>query len=263
MRYISQKPYGQRPKRRRLTKRFFLFIVMVSVILAGAFSLVRIFPVAISKAGGDGEVLPEEALSVKQGFPADDGRIRIIVDAGHGGCDVGTTGVSTGRLEKEVNLEIAEKLQAVLEGKGYGVIMTRETDDMIAPTKEEDMHKRESIIMDSHADLFVSIHQNFFDKDPAVRGPQVFYRNTAAKGYVLAQYVQEELDGQLGISDPRDVNAGDYQLLRPGDQASIIVECGFFSNPKEEQKLQEDDYQQAIAQAVGAGIERYLAETGR
>ncbi|BDF59434.1 hypothetical protein CE91St36_22510 [Christensenellaceae bacterium] len=263
MRHISQRIYTQRPKRRKLTKRFLLFLAVVSAITIGAFSFARVFPKEALAA--DGGELPQrwEAQVLAQEIPTDDGRIRIIVDAGHGGCDVGTIGVSTGRQEKEVNLEIAKKLQTLLEAKGYEVIMTRETDDMIAPTKEEDMHKRESIIRDAHADMFVSIHQNFFEKDEDICGPQVFYRDAAAKGYGLAQYVQEELNGQLEIENPRSVNAGDYQLLRPGDQASIIVECGFFSNPKEEKKLQDDDYQQAIARAVGAGIERYLAEAGQ
>ncbi|MEA5004095.1 MAG: N-acetylmuramoyl-L-alanine amidase, partial [Christensenella sp.] len=218
---------------------------------------------AISKAGENGEMQPEKAQQVKQALAANDGRKRIIIDAGHGGADVGTTGVSTGRQEKEVNLEIAKKLQNILEGKGYEVIMTRTTDDMIASTKEEDMRKREDIIKDADADMFVSIHQNFFEKDEDVSGPQVFYRDQTAKGYELAQYMQEELNGRLEINVPRDVNAGDYQLLRPGEQASVIVECGFFSNPQEEQKLQEDGYQQAIVEAVDAGIGRYFLEKGQ
>lgn len=264
MRYISQATYAQRPRHRRVTKRFLLFITIALIAAAGLFLVSRAFPIEISRAA-DGQMAQHgDVKGVTEIIaPGGDGPVKVIVDAGHGGADMGTTGVSTGRLEKEVNLEIAKKLQTVLEEKGYIVIMTRETDDMIAPSKEEDMHKRESIIRDSHADIFVSVHQNFFEGGSGAKGPQVFYRDRAAKGYELAQYVQDALNQQLGIKNPRDVNAGDYQLLRPGDQASVIVECGFFSNPEEEQKLQKDDYQQSIANAVGDGIEQYLAKKGR
>lgn len=257
MRNVTQMAYTQRPRHRRITKRFFLFMAVTLIVASALFLLSRAFPVEISRAA-DGLMAQPEEQGLTQMLPTDDGQIKVIVDAGHGGKDAGTTGISTGRLEKEVNLEIANKLKAVLEAKGYTVIMTRETDDMIAPTKEEDMHKRESIIRDSGADVFVSVHQNFYDKGSGAKGPQVFYHDRGAKGYALAQIIQDQLNNQLEIKNPRDVNSGDYQLLRPGDQASVIVECGFFSNPEEEQKLQKDDYQQSIAEAVGAGIAQYI-----
>lgn len=197
----------------------------------------------------------------------DDARVRVIIDPGHGDTDVGTKGVSTGRLEKEVNLEIAQKLKEILRNEGYEIIMTRDSDEPIAAADEPsaqkrktaDMEKRETIIKEANADVFVSIHQNFYDKGSSARGPQVFYHDDAAKGYGLAQNVQATLNEMLTVDKPREVCAGDYQLLRPGDQASVIVECGFFSNPEEEKKLQEDDYQQRIAQAVAQGIKEYLA----
>lgn len=261
MRRISQVGYVQRTGHRRVTKRFFLFVVIVLIAAAGLFLLSRAFPVEISKAADKRIESNEEGQGLLLAVPMrDDMQTKVIVDAGHGGADAGTTGISTGRPEKEVNLEIAKKLQSILEEKGYAVVMTRETDDMIAADKDADMRKREDIIRDSSADIFVSIHQNFYDKGSGAKGPQVFFRDRGDKGYELAQYVQEKLNGTLGIKNPRDVNSGDYQLLRPGDQASVIVECGFFSNPEEEQKLQKDDYQQSLAQAVGDGIEQYLLE---
>ncbi|WP_082989635.1 N-acetylmuramoyl-L-alanine amidase [Christensenella intestinihominis] len=268
MRNISQHIGTGRRRHRRATGRFFLFLAITLLVVAGIFLLYRAFPFEISKAA-DGEMAPAEgeAQTLKQIIPADGG-IKVIVDPGHGDTDVGTKGVSTGRLEKEVNLEIALKLKAVLEGKGYTVIMTRESDEPIAAADEPDakvrkaadMAKREEIIRTANADVFVSIHQNFFEQGSGAAGPQVFYRDREAPGYRLAQYVQSALNEQLDIANPRDVNSGDYQLLRPGSQASIIVECGFFSNPEEEQKLQKDDYQEAIARAVGSGIETYLSE---
>ena len=267
MRNLSQHT-GTGRRHRRATGRFFLFLAVTLLIIAGIFLLYRAFPFEISRAAGE-EMAPAagETQTLKQIIPAGSGAT-VIVDPGHGDTDVGTKGVSTGRLEKEVNLEIALKLRNVLEGKGYTVIMTRESDEPIAAADEPDakvrkaadMAKREEIIRTANADVFVSVHQNFFEQGAGAAGPQVFYRDREAPGYELAQYVQRALNEQLGIANSRDVNSGDYQLLRPGNQASIIVECGFFSNPEEDQKLQKDDYQQAVAQAVGSGIETYLFE---
>lgn len=268
MRYISQTAYVKGKGHRRVTKRFFLFVAIALIIASALFLLSRAFPIEISKAADGAMIPPVEAQGVVEVLSGDDdGTKKVIIDPGHGDSDVGTRGVSTDRLEKEVNLEIALKLKDILQQKGYTVIMTRDSDEPIAAANEPDakvrkradMEKRENIIKESNADIFVSIHQNFFDGGSGARGPQVFYHDRGAKGYELAQYVQDELNTRLGIKNPRDINSGDYQLLRPGNQASIIVECGFFSNPEEEKKLQKDDYQQTLAQAVGEGIEQYLS----
>lgn len=182
---------------------------------------------------------------------------KIIVDAGHGGSDVGCTGVS-GRLEKEVNLEIAQKLQALLEAEGAEVIMTRETDDALAPEKEEDMKAREKIINTSDADMFVSIHQNEFENESAT-GPQVFFVAQGSVGKRLAVAIQEALNDRLGIAseNARMALPAAYRLLKSGSQPSCIVECGFFSNPEEEALLQQSDYQEKLANAVVDGIKLY------
>lgn len=184
---------------------------------------------------------------------------KIIVDAGHGGFDQGCTGVS-GRLEKEVNLEIAEKLQALLEAEGATVIMTRSTDDALGASKEEDMEARKQIILNSDADMFVSIHQNMYEEDPEKSGPQVFYAYHGTPGKKLALAVQEMLNYELEIAKPRMALDVAYDILKPGSQPSCTVECGFFSNPEEEEKLQTDEYQQELVQAIADGLKLYLKQ---
>lgn len=187
---------------------------------------------------------------------------KIIVDAGHGGDDAGCTGVD-GRLEKEVNLEIAEKLKAALEAEGVEVIMTRETDAAIAPTKEEDMAKRVQIIEDSNADAFVSIHQNEYEGEDAeaMSGPQVFYAYQGTKGKKLAVAIQDMLNGTLEVDSPRMALDVPYDVLKPGTQPSCTVECGFFSNPDEEALLQNEEYQAQLAGIITDGIKLYFKRT--
>lgn len=182
---------------------------------------------------------------------------KIIVDAGHGGSDVGCIGVETGRYEKEVNLEIAQKLERLLVDNGAEVIMTRTTDDAIAQTKEEDMAQREQIIKTSNADMFVSIHQNEFENKEA-KGPQVFFVAQGSVGKRLAVAIQERMNGRLDPDGERIALPVAYRLLKVGSQPSCIVECGFFSNPQEEKLLQEDEYQQKVANTILDGIKLYV-----
>lgn len=185
---------------------------------------------------------------------------KVIIDAGHGGFDAGCTGVD-GRLEKEVNLEIAQKVERKLQDEGVLTIMTRTTDDALAPSKEEDMNLRKQIIEDSGADAFVSIHQNMYEEDPEKAGPQVFFAYHGTAGKTLALAVQDMLNYQLEIAQPRMALDVPYDVLIPGSQPSCTVECGFFSNPEEEAKLQTSEYQDELAEAVVDGLKLYYKRT--
>ncbi len=192
---------------------------------------------------------------------------KIILDPGHGDTNDGTYGVNTRRPEKEVNLEIGLKLRALLEDQGATVIMTRDSDAAIGglpetadklAKKDADMQMRQKIVKDSNADLFISIHQNEFE-DPAAYGPQVFYHPNSNLGAWFAKCIQLAMNKELEIEKPRPVNSGDYIVLRPGDHPSVIVECGFFSNPEEEKLLQDDSYQNKLVGAIVDGAKLYVA----
>lgn len=190
--------------------------------------------------------------------------LKVVVDPGHGDTDVGTIGVSTGRYEKEVNLEIGLKLKEALEKEGVTVVMTRESDEPIAAAdetditkrKEADMQKREQIITEAKADMYIGVHQNSFESAEA-SGPQIFYYTDSSAGKQLAQCIQQAMNDALEIREPRKVNFGRYRLLKPGGQPSVTVECGFFTNPEEEKKLQTDDYQDKVVAAIVDGIKYY------
>lgn len=186
---------------------------------------------------------------------------KIIIDPGHGG-DVpgGTTGIS-GKREKDVNLEISLKLKNMLEKEGAEVIMTRNTDTALGDTWEADMQARENIILESNADMFLSIHQNEFEDESAI-GPQVFFVQQGSIGKRLAVCVQEMLNYELDIENPRIPLEAAYRVLKPGNQPSCTVECGFMSNPEEDLKLQDNEYQNKLAQAITDGIKLYVKQYG-
>lgn len=181
----------------------------------------------------------------------------IVIDAGHGGFDPGKEG-SGGEDEKNINLKIASYLQQYLEQSGAEAIITRDSDSALGDTKREDMANRRTIIEESEADLTVSIHQNSFPSS-TVHGAQVFYYSQSDEGKKLAQCVQNALKDTLDPSNERQPKANDsYYLLKSGEMPSVIVECGFLSNPSEEESLNSEDYQQKTAWAIYKGILEYF-----
>lgn len=200
----------------------------------------------------EGEPAREEATKAAGALAG----MTIVVDAGHGGFDIGTQGVRTRVPECDVNIAIARLLEEKLTGEGAVVVMTREDKDAIAPTKEEDMQKRADIIREAAPDMMVSIHQNRYG-DPDVTGPQVFYLLKGTSAQALARYVQQALNDELKIKQPRKAMSGQYKILRPGEGPSIIVECGFLSSPREEKLLIDPAYQRKLAAAITDGIKAY------
>lgn len=182
---------------------------------------------------------------------------KIVLDAGHGGSDGGAVG-SAGTLEAEINLSIATKLKAALEGYGVEVVMTRETEEAIAPDKNSDMAKRREIIQTSGQDITVSIHQNKHT-DSESYGPQVFYAPGSTEGARLAENIQEELNSELQIAKPRSAAEGNYYIVKSGTAPAVIVECGFLSNPAEEAELKKDNYQLRIVRGIIQGLQDYCA----
>ncbi|MGI6152201.1 MAG: N-acetylmuramoyl-L-alanine amidase [Christensenellaceae bacterium] len=254
----------RKKKKLRVTKRF-VRIIAIAVCVAVGLLVIRFGIYAdrsqkTDRVSGEQRQLQTELQTAQVGEQAlSDIRLEgltIIVDAGHGGDDIGCIGRFSGRYEKEINLEIAQKLEALLAENGAEVIMTRQDDDAIAPTKEEDMAERERIILESSADMFISVHQNEFD-DEAASGPQVFFVEQGSVGKRLAVAIQEMMNQSLGPETPRMALPVAYQLLKPGSQPSCTVECGFMSNEREERLLQEEEYQQQIAAAITDGVKLY------
>ncbi len=226
-----------------------LELVMAILILAGSFYVGRL--------GAQMHQMHREmtAAVVQQHIEK-----KVVIDAGHGGFDSGKVGIN-GVLEKDINLAIARKLQKKLEQAGIQTIMTREEDEGLYDSgeenkKQQDMKRRCSTINESGADLAVSIHQNSYTQE-SVCGPQVFYYETSAKGKELAETLQETLNQNLQIARPRAIKANDtYYILRKTEIPTVIVECGFLSNTEEADKLTQEAYQESVAQAICEGIQK-------
>ncbi len=180
----------------------------------------------------------------------------VVVDAGHGGMDGGAVGTDTGVVEAGLNLSVASLLKEALEAEGMVVIMTREDGEALADTKRGDMEARREILRRSDADLVVSIHMNKFT-DRSVSGAMAYFMQGSAEGEALAQAVIDSICDAIG-QKRRAANPGDYFVIRECAVPAVLVECGFLSNAGDEKRLQDAAHQQALAQAICAGILSYM-----
>jgi N-acetylmuramoyl-L-alanine amidase/putative methionine-R-sulfoxide reductase with GAF domain len=216
-------------------------------------------------------------------------KMRIVVDAGHGGWDLGTVG-RRGLLEKDLVLEIAQRLGKLLESRlGADVILTRNDDNYIP------LDERAGVANQSQADLFISVHANYSDL-PSARGVETYYTNffsapnakdietrsgksgqnpiAAAlspadlhekieQSRHLAASVQRSLYGTLSAQNPglrdRGVKEASYVVLTETAMPGILAEVSFVSSPTDEQKLRSDGYREEIAEALYKGIAHYAA----
>ncbi len=181
----------------------------------------------------------------------------IVIDAGHGGKDGGAVGKTSGVSESELNLAFSKKLKKICQSFGFDVVLTRsDMEGLYSPTadnkKKSEMEKRRKIIEKSGADLVVSIHMNSFPSSAAC-GAQVYYADGSVSGQALAESVQNSLYSGIENSK-KTAKVGDFYVLNCTDKPSILVECGFLSNPEEEALLQDESYQEKFCYNLFCGI---------
>ena len=192
----------------------------------------------------------------------------VVIDAGHGGFDGGVQG-SAGTRESELALTISHALKDELETKGITVTMTREDDERLHDEnarhkQRSDILNRHKIIEQANPDLVISIHLNSFPGDRSVSGLQVFYDNKSRSeprdtqtSKNFAHAIQNHLNKtQLfrgTATRGKDSRPGNYLILET-PFPSVLIECGFLSNPTEEQKLLTPDYQKLLATHITNAI---------
>lgn len=209
-----------------------------------------------------GYLMAERTAEFAMSGGAEKREVCVVIDAGHGGDDPGKVGIN-GTLEKEINLQIAQRIERLLESEGVRVVMTRTDDAGLSGNgsenkKVQDMKRRIEIINEETPALTVSIHQNSYPEE-AIKGAQVFYYETSQESREAAEIMQRSLRERVEQENKREAKANtSYYLLKKTSSPIMIVECGFLSNADEAQKLTQEDYQEKIAWAVFMGIMQSL-----
>ena len=187
----------------------------------------------------------------------------IVIDAGHGGIDGGAVSC-TGVYESHINLEIAQKLDDLMHLLGLRTVMIRNTDrsihtqgSTISAKKVSDIKERIRIVDSAPNAILISIHQNNFN-DPRYSGTQVFY-NTHPTSMNLAEKLQSDFRRNLNPNNRRQIkkSSGIY-LMEHIDCPGILVECGFLSNPAEEERLRDQTYQKKICSVISTTVSQFL-----
>lgn len=186
----------------------------------------------------------------------------VALDAGHGGKDCGTIGVN-GIYESEVNLNITFLVKEKLEKAGVNVILTRSDNTFLS------VDKRQSMARYSGADLFVSVHNNFSESVSSLSGPEVYYyrANSELPARLILSGLEESWKNIYSdnpgmrakiIQPDGSKRFFPYKVTRIEECPSVLVECGYFSNPTECTVLSNRNSQKVIADGIAKGIICYL-----
>lgn len=175
-------------------------------------------------------------------------KMKIAVDAGHGGDNSGASGIRTGILEKKYTLLIAKQLKSALLDKEAKVFMTRTEDTAIGMVERTEMIKKED------PDFLISIHLNSSVKD-SIRGVSTYYRYIGFRP--LTQYIQESML-KLGLNDFGNIGSFNFALSGPTDYPNCLVEVAFLSNKEDEQLILDPQFHKAVATQIVEGIKEWL-----
>ena len=182
----------------------------------------------------------------------------VVIDAGHGGKDAGTIGVD-GTEEKGINLQMAQKLYDFLTCSGIRCSLIRDGDYEYYPTNSDrsrsDLYNRLDYVNSVDSAVLISVHQNHYDNE-SEWGTQIWYSANDEQSKVLADNVLCTVKEFLQPGNTRENKASDdsYYLLYRAKVPSIMVECGFMSNQRENELLQDSQYQADFAYCILLGI---------
>ena len=212
-------------------------------------------PAVVAAPGADGNQPPApSAWKFGAPLPVGTNPRLIVIDPGHGGSDDGA--MHNGLVEKQLNLNVAERLKALLTARGWLVKMTRETDvDVFAPndSAHDELQARCDVANQAGARLFISIHTNSFTTSELSGTTTYYYKSDS---YGLADAVHARLAATLPTADD-GIRKENFYVIHHTTAPSILVEMAFLSNPGDAQLLKSDAFLQKIAVGIANGVGDY------
>ncbi|MCH5320858.1 MAG: N-acetylmuramoyl-L-alanine amidase [Eubacterium sp.] len=225
--------------------------------------LVTIFTFIFTFVSGVGiNYIMRDVAQINSSINSD--RVNLVIDAGHGGIDVGTVGVDNS-YEKDINLNIALALYDFAMVSGISSFLVRDGDYLVYNNEEEkkhsDLYNRMDYINSIDNASLISIHQNHFE-DSREWGMQIWYSPNDDSSKIIADNILEIAKSNLQKDNTRLNKRSDdsYYLLYKAKVPSVMVECGFMSNSDENKKLQDENYQKQLAYSIMLGFSEYIVE---
>ena len=183
----------------------------------------------------------------------------IYIDPGHGGPDSGA--ISKNFYEKEMNLVLSKKLGKYLSEKGALVYYTRDGDYDLAKSKNNrkrnDLYARVKLINNSKCDLYISMHLN---ASPSRKwnGIQIFYSNVLKENKKVAEVITNTMkENMKNVREYKKENG--YYMYSKLKVPGVLVEAGFVSNPNDNYKIRQEEYQDILVKNIAKGVEVYFS----
>ncbi|RDY24998.1 N-acetylmuramoyl-L-alanine amidase [Romboutsia maritimum] len=204
------------------------------------------------------QVVKEDQFNLEEENKKVEKKYTIVVDPGHGGNDKGTQSKHTGVYEKDIALQIGKKVANKLSReKDVQVLITRTEDKYVS------LSDRAKLANDQNADVLVSIHLNAESGGDSANGIETYYKDASVDGSdTLAQMVQETIVSYIKVKD-RGIKGDVFEVIRESNMPSVLVECGFLTNPSEEKKLVEEKYQNSLSDGIVQGVLSFLDKNSK
>jgi len=185
---------------------------------------------------------------------------KIVIDAGHGGMHTGCHSRG-GYTEKEVTLDVSQRLRRRLEEMGAEVVMTRVEDVHLSEDVDTDLMRRVQISDRARPDLFLSIHCNW-TPNPEVRGFEVFVSRDAKADRGDSRRMAAEIRSvfRAGLdTEDRGIKEAGFKVVRHTDAPAVLVELDFLSNPVSSRQLADPDHREKVAELLAEAVRRFTA----
>ncbi|HEX5023870.1 MAG TPA: N-acetylmuramoyl-L-alanine amidase [Agriterribacter sp.] len=177
-------------------------------------------------------------------------KLKIAIDAGHGGENIGATGVNSNIMEKDYTLKIAQELNKLLRRKGAVTCMTREKDTTLS------MIERVELLRAENPDILISIHLNS-SGNLLVKGTSTYYRYIGFRS--LSRSILDRML-ELPLAETGNIGGFNFALNGPTDYPNSLVEVAYLSNPDDEKQILDPRFQKAVAKKIREGIQDWLKE---
>ncbi len=233
-------------KYKALNNSLFLYLLIAILLILASFSLLSFY----DRYANDDNMQISSSFELRA----------FIIDAGHGGKDGGAISV-TGTPEKELNLFVANNIDAIMRALGYKIIMTRNTDceltvkDSNESRKMQDLKGRLNISANNPNIPFVSIHMNKFTNE-RYSGLQVYYSDNNILSGKIANNIQNTVKSVLQPTNNRKSKAAtsSIYILSKIKSPAVLIECGFISNHNEANLLDNSEYRKELSLTIVSAL---------
>lgn len=229
-------------------QKIVLFALMLTVFLLVLGGIIGMFHLARHPKTRQTMVTSNAEMQILQDLKDSmkDRQLTVILDAGHGGNDVGT-GDET-YWEKDINWDIVQNMEAMLTYCGVAVLLTRNGDETV-PLDDRSAFANEH----EEASYYISVHCNFCEGDSSVSGLECYYWDGSEPGRAYAQAILSaaEDSGKITV---RGLKTDNFHVLRETKMPAVLIETGYLSNSEDKKQLYDENYQKTLALYLTKGI---------